>query len=96
MKRCMEIIRKILEYAEAQESLWFDPPHVEGVEPERVHYHVGLCGQAGLLDIDDNSVHNVAYPRYRIEGLTWQGHEELKRMRCANGRAHSVDANCNC
>ena len=50
MKRDMSLIRKILEYVEAQtDGRYHDAPRCSDFSQESVHYHIGLCGQAGLF-----------------------------------------------
>ena len=82
MQRKMKLIRKLLEYLEMSQTEEFLPvPEIDGYTEAQVHYHIGLCQQAGyLLAIDPPSVINLR--RYGgITSLTWEGQEALDRMR---------------
>ena len=78
MKRDMNLIREILLFAEKMESDW--SPERFGSNANwtivQIKYHIGLCEDRGLL--------RVNYPftdRSHIEGLTWEGHEFLAKIR---------------
>ena len=82
MKRNKILIRKILEYAERQTSGGFSPaPECSEFSWENVHYHIGLCEQAGYLVTRSISGAEEPHERYEIGNLTWQGHEALDRLR---------------
>ena len=82
MKRDMSLIRKILEYVESQtDGLYHDAPRCLDFPQESVHYHIGLSGQAGLLEIRKISGAEQPLARYELRHLTWAGHEALDRLR---------------
>ena len=82
MKRDLKLIRKILEYAEAQtDGRYHDAPECLGFAREDVHYNIGLCGQAGYLEVRKVSGAEESHERYVLRNLTWQGHETLDRLR---------------
>ena len=73
MKRYMELIQKLLEWAEQKQTVTPQmPPEIEGFTLEQVRYHVRLCGEAGYLDIQN---------QHLICCLTWAGHEALAQLR---------------
>lgn len=83
MKRYHELICKLLGWVEQQTDTEPKmPPEIEGYTPEQVHYHVGLCGQAGYLDVQELSKKGM----YTIRSLTWEGHEFLAQKQ---GQKHS-------
>ena len=77
MKRNLKLVELILGYTEDKAT----PEFVEGVSyPElngfndwQIYYHVTLCQEAGFLIIDED--------KWRIERLTWLGHDELDELR---------------
>ena len=78
----MKLIRQILEYVEANgngEPL--DPPDIPDHTPIEVNYHIGLCAQAGYLEVTVVSGKEERHRRYVIYELTWAGHEELAAFR---------------
>ena len=82
MRRSMGLIQKILEWAEEHSNGDpIDPPRCTGLNPKIVHYHVGLCGEAGYLRVNKVSGAEEPYPRFSIGTLTWAGHEALARFR---------------
>ena len=88
MKRYMELICRLLAFAEGLESTGGTfPPEMSGFTPEQVHYHVQLCAEAGYLHVDKNAGVGSPYLRHRIMSLTWQGHEKLQELRGDNGSA---------
>lgn len=75
MKRYMDLILAILEYIECDgNGRLLCPPEVKGYTPQQVEYHVELCAQAGFIKVSDKK-------RDLIRSLTWQGHEELERLK---------------
>ena len=77
MRRDMKLIRKLLEYAEAEATgllVGIPAPKIDDHTDAEVHYHIGLCGEAGLLHVVE--MNGDGHRRYRIESLTWQGHEQ--------------------
>ena len=82
MKRELRLIRRILEYDESQTSCGMrDAPECQQYSWKEVHYHIGLCGQAGYLSICTITGPDEAHPRYEAGNLTWQGHEALDKLR---------------
>ena len=82
MKRYLKLIRKILEYAEAQtDGEYHDAPNCLGFEQEDVHYNINLCGQAGYLEVRAVSGGEERHKRYALRHLTWQGHNALDELR---------------
>lgn len=82
MKRYLYLIRYILEYAEGKESGAFShAPECSKHSWEELHYHIGLCGEAGFLRVKKVSAADEAHPRYEVGSLTWEGHEALDRLR---------------
>ena len=82
MPRRMRLVHKLLEHVEIQQTEHRIPvPEIDGYSEGQVHYHVGLCQEAGYLVVR----HPVAEsPRHRfrgIERLTWKGHEALDNIR---------------
>ena len=82
MKRSLKLIRKILEYAEAQtDGEYHDSPKCPGFQQEDVHYNIGLCGQAGYLEVHVVSGSEERHKRYALRHLTWNGHNALDELR---------------
>lgn len=79
MKRYMSLILEILRFTERQcgDEKTIVPPEIEGYTPRQVHYHVGLCQEAGYL----HAVASSKRGEFFICNLTWQGHEVLDRHR---------------
>ena len=85
MERHLGLIRKILEYAERRSSGAFSPaPECLQYSLEAVHYHIGLCGEAGLLIVESISGAEEPYTRYAIGNLTWNGYEALDELKKTN------------
>lgn len=77
MRRKMKLIREILTYVEEQPAGGMIPiPEFDDYSQGDVSEHVKLCAEAGFLEITSHR----GYPT-RILRMTWQGHEELKRLR---------------
>lgn len=84
MRRHMELIGQILGHVEASECYSGVPvPEFEEYTEAQVHYHVGLCEEAGYL---------VASPPRCFDGvrrfpglgrLTWAGRDALDAIRSA-------------
>jgi hypothetical protein len=83
MKRDIDLVRRILMDIEACPPADGRPGYVqltiEGHSPEVVMYHVQLLGEAGLIEIQDQST--LAGTRIYPKRLTWQGHEFLDAIR---------------
>ena len=83
MKRNMAIIRVLLEYLEnvcKGDGKLIPVSSCDAYTYEELHYHVGLCLQAGYMTgktiafIDTN-------PQYQMIALTWEGQEKLAALR---------------
>lgn len=82
MKRYMDLICKILAFAEELDSTAGTfPPEISGYTAQQVHYHVQLCSEAGFLHAEEIKTVGSTYTRYRILSLTWQGQEKLLELR---------------
>ena len=85
MKRDMDLIRRILEYLEGQETPGlFTPPEFPNVSTHQVCYHAKLCRQAGYISDYEETVGGDGPPRIlicRLGELTWAGHEALNGLR---------------
>lgn len=81
MRRDMDLIRTILFKIEEAENNPYEPFHVfvDGVEDEKVSYHVWLLADAGLILAEDMTTCSG----YSIDAkcLTWKGHEFLQSIR---------------
>ena len=87
MRRYMELIRDILEYAEQKgNGKQLIAPEINGYTPDQVNEHIKLCCEAGYLEI---VLANQATRHYHIGRLTWQGHEFLDKHRGGTGSAMS-------
>ena len=78
MKRYMELIRRLLAHIE-QGNLTI--PEWSDYTPKQVHYHIGLCYEAGYIDVEKAFELNVEYQKYRILRLLWDGHNALDELR---------------
>ena len=82
MRRKMKLIRKLLEYREMSVTEGALPaPEFPDYSEAEVHYHLGLCEEAGYLVLYQPAWEG---PGRRFEGivrLTWVGHEALDAMR---------------
>lgn len=79
MPRYQKLIRLILEYVEEHGTgRPLAPPEFDEYTRTEINYHIGLCDQAGYLEVRKTSGN---HPRYRPVSLTWNGHEQLKRGR---------------
>ena len=83
MKRDMKLICKLLRFirdnATGERK---NPINAPDFEPKysaaQVNYHLGLCAQAGFVELAGDLV-NEGKP-YRIVGLTWEGHNKIEEM----------------
>lgn len=81
MKRDMELIRLILEYAENLDRLVGGAPtvEIEGYDYVQVQYHIYLCANAGFLySISEKGLHPQTA---QLRELTWKGQEMLATLR---------------
>ncbi len=82
MKRNMCLIRCILEYAESNATgVRIPAPDIRGFTEAEVHYHMGLCDQAGYLNVESAGANPGGPAYYVILNLTWSGHEVLEKLR---------------
>ena len=85
MKRDMDLIRRILEHIESQETTGLvKPPEVPNVSTHEVCYHARLCRQAGYISDNKETVNGDGPPTIllcRLGELTWAGHEALTELR---------------
>lgn len=83
----MRLIHKLLEYVERRHD--DDPvplPEIDGYSEEQVHYHVGLCVEAGYLVAGPVTDTSEGRRFATLERLTWAGHEELDKKRNTKNR----------
>ena len=83
MQRNQTLIREILKYVEGHEgSHMLAAPKLDGYSDEQIHYHIGLCVEAGYLEAQPLNTLGASYTMYpRINHMTWHGHEALDSMR---------------
>ena len=82
MRREQRLIRRLLEYAECTATGAALPvPEYDDYTAVVVHYHVGLCAQAGYLEVADVTNGADVGTRYSILNLTWKGHDKLDALR---------------
>ncbi len=82
MKRNTKLIYQLLEYVEREHNNGpVMVPDVEAYSDVVVHYHVGLCVEAGYLAAAEPRELNGCRTFDRIHRLTWNGHEEIERVR---------------
>jgi len=78
MKRDMDLVRKILLWAEIQEHGYVEGnPSIDGYSEEEIGYHVYLMYQANLVIAADTSAKGDKSPNAILIGLSWLGHEFL-------------------
>ena len=56
-------------------------PEIEGYSEGQVHYHVGLCQEAGYMVVRHPTAEGPRRRSRGIERLRWKGHEALDGMR---------------
>lgn len=80
----MRLVCKILECVASRETEGpVAPPRINGYSDAQVHYHIGLCREAGYVDVDTTKASiepGVGRRFYSIGLLTWHGHEALDRL----------------
>ncbi|MYJ71465.1 MAG: DUF2513 domain-containing protein [Rhodospirillaceae bacterium] len=84
MKRNMDLAREILLRIEATEPRDAPKLDIPGFEEEEIGLHVELVIEHGFvkgitIPRGDGRAHTIA--AYRIEGLTWEGHDFLDAAR---------------
>ena len=60
---------------------WWSLLSANNIHGKDIHYHVGLCGQAGYVAVLTISGSGEEHPRYKVGNLTWEGHEALVVLR---------------
>ena len=80
MKRDMELVYKVLEFAENKED-FIDPvtPEIKGYEIDAICYHIKILSQAGLLEAADWSTHDG--PEWVLTHMTNPGHEFFENLK---------------
>ena len=79
MERDRDLIYRILKYAEKHADGQPMRVDLQGYDCDLVHYHVGLCGEAGFLKVVQRPV--VSPAQFKIVNLTWQGHNALAQLK---------------
>ncbi len=85
MKRDMELVRKILQHAEADEDGDISLSNIDaGHSIDEIELHVELMAEAGLVDATithgmDGPGHSIIF--CKVNRLTWDGHEFLEASR---------------
>ena len=79
MKRDLELIRKLLLAAEAHEHGFLtDALRGDGWSEEQVRFHIYLLGQAGFMNVVENTTIGYKSPSALPLNLTWTGYEFLE------------------
>ena len=83
MKRDMDLVRKILQWMEAQEhgSVAGRKVAIDGYTQEQIGYHAYLMHEAGLIFAVNVPSTGLASPRYLPVRLTWAGHDFLESVK---------------
>ena len=82
MQRKMKLIKKILQHVEMEhDDSEIGIPEFDSYEEAEVHYHIGLCVEAGYLVSNNPAVKKGQRKFSTIQRLTWAGHEALDRLR---------------
>lgn len=86
MQRKMKLLRKLLEYTELSPTEQMLPvPELDDYSEAEIHYHLGLCEEAGYLVLPEPDSPGAGRRFPGIVRLTWKGHETLDGLR-AKGR----------
>lgn len=85
MRRDWKLIYRLLTHVERHTNGPIAVPTIKGYDPAVVHYHVGLCVEAGYLVADKPGLYDGVRLFSGIERLTWHGHEALDRLRQEHG-----------
>ncbi len=81
MKRHKSLIHTLLQYAEEYaKGKSIEAPATDGYSMCQVHYHIGLCVEAGFLHAKNITAPRFGdtYDKWEILSLTWKGHEVLE------------------
>ena len=85
MQRKFKLIRKLLEYVEMSHTGGRLPvPEFRDYGEAEVHYHLGLCEEAGYLVLCQPTNDDQARRFGGISRLTWLGHDALDSLRGGN------------
>ena len=81
MKRDLDLCREILLKTEGHDDP-YGPAYIESEQHSRqeIGYNTYLLGQAGFVELYDNSGQNDPYNYYPLS-MTWTGHEFLDTIR---------------
>ena len=82
MRRDMKLICKLLRFircnATGERKNPIDAPDFEPkYTAAEVNYHLGLCAQAGFVELAELVTEGAPY---QIVGLTWAGHNKIEEM----------------
>lgn len=79
MKRDMELVRKILIEVEKHGAELV----IDGYDDPQIGFHVRLMGEAGLLEVFDNTSYDFpgGVRTAQARGITWDGYEFLELSR---------------
>jgi hypothetical protein len=80
MKREMELVYKILEFAENKDD-FIDPvlPEIQGFDGTTICYHVKILAQAGLVEAEDWSTDDG--PTWVLTHMTNKGHDFFENLK---------------
>jgi repressor of nif and glnA expression len=82
MKRDMDLIRKILLYAEESESSDIPKVTIQGYTEEQINYHLKLLNDANLVtSVKVTPITESGFKMITPRRLTWEGHEFLDAAR---------------
>ena len=82
MRRFKDLVQAILSYVERYSGPPpIEVPEIPSFDQLQVHYHVGLCSEAGFLHVKEIPNPNGCWKQYEIINLTWQGHEALDKLK---------------
>jgi hypothetical protein len=77
MQRDMDLIREILLRLEAHPHGFAPALKIDGYEDEQIGFHIVLMGQAGLVNVWDNTSTGDQSPCAMATSLKWEGYEFL-------------------
>ena len=82
MKRDMNLVRKILQWAEQQEhGFTGGNPKFDNISEEVIDHHIYLMNDAGLIDAVDSTNLSSTSPTALMSNISWRGHEFLDASR---------------
>ena len=82
MRRHNALISKILRYTERNVKGYGSIPAPEFLHYSipLIHYHIGLCQQAGYLNVENVAADEDEFEKFEIVNITWKGHEALDKL----------------